>query len=311
MDRAGWDLVVVGGVDTDYLVCGPRLPTPGQTVQGDVFLEGPGGKGANQAVAAARLGARVALVARLGRDARGAAVLAHLSEEGVDTRHVTYDAEAVTGAALVHVDERGRKQILAALGANRRLTTADVRAAEAIRAARVLLAPLEVPLDSVWAALRIARAAGARTVLDPAPPAHLPDELLRLVDVIKPNRHEAEYLTGVDPRDRASALAVARRLLERGVGGVAVQVGDTGNLIVTHEGERWLPHLPVRAVDSTGAGDAFAAGLAVGMAEGRSALEAGPLASAAAALATTALGAQTGLPRRADVQALLAAAMER
>jgi ribokinase len=301
-----WDIVVVGGANTDYLVRGPKLPTPGATVEGDVFQEAPGGKGANQAVAAARLGARVTLVARVGVDDRGSTLVAQLLAEGVDTRYLVCDAEETTGVALVMVGDGGKKQILTAPGANRRLAVADVKAAAAaIAATRVVLIQCEIPLEAVMAAARLGREAGAHVVLDPAPPAALPDELLRLVDIIKLNAGEANVLTSVRVQDRASARTAAQRLLARGVGAVAVQAGEEGNLLVWRDGECWLPQLSVETVDATGAGDAFAAALAVGVAEGHSLQEAGPAANAAAALATTALGAQAGLPQRGAVLALL------
>jgi ribokinase len=305
--RTACDLVVVGGGNWDYLVRGPRLPGPGQTAEGDELHEAAGGKGANQAVAAARLGSRVALIARVGADARGDALLARLADERVDTSNVVRDPEAPTGVALILIDRAGEKQILTAPGANRRLTPRDVRAAEAtISAARLVLVQLEVPLESVSEAARLAREAGLRVVLDPAPPVALPDELLGLVEVIRPNASEAEALTGVRVRSRADARRAASILLRRGVGAVAVPAGRRGNLLVWPGGERWLPHLPVESVDATGAGDAFAAALSVKLSEGASFAEAGPFASAAAALATTALGAQAGLPRRGEVEALLA-----
>ena len=207
-----WDVVVVGSVNTDFLIRGPKLPTPGETALGEEFHEGPGGKGANQAVAAARLGARTALVARLGRDRRGDELAERLSAEGVDLRHVGRDAEAATGAAVILVDHRGEKEILIAPGANGRMGAADVdAAADMIRSARVVLCQLEIPLEAVLAACRMARTAGAKTILDPAPARPLPDELLRLLDVIRPNAVEAEALTGVPVHDRAAARRAAEQ----------------------------------------------------------------------------------------------------
>jgi ribokinase len=305
----GYDVVVVGGANMDYLARGPELPKPGGTVQGDEFQEAPGGKGANQAVAAARLGARVAFVGRVGGDARGDAVVERIVAEGVDTRFVIRDAGAPTGVAVIQVDRRGEKQILTAPGANRRLGVGDVEAAAAvIRATRVLLAQLEPPLDTVMEAARLARDVGARVVLDPAPPTELPDELLRSVDVIRPNAGEAEVLTKVRVRDRASARKAAGALIARGVAVAVVQAGPEGNLMMWRDGECWLPLIPVESVDATGAGDAFAAALAVALAEGRALPEAGRIASAAAALTTMKLGAQAALPRRDEVLALLARA---
>ena len=305
--HATYDVVVVGGANVDYLVRGPALPTPGATVRGTEFQEAPGGKGANQAVAAARLGAHVALVARVGADRRGDDLLERLAAEGVETCYVVRDQSERTGVAVVQVDARGEKQILTAPGANLRLGVGDVEAAgPLIRSARVLLTQLEAPLDTAMEAARVAHDAGARVVLDPAPAIPLPDELLRLLDVIRPNAGEARVLTSVEVRDRASARRAADVLLARGAGAAVVQAGGEGNLLVWSSGEYWLPHIPVVSVDATGAGDAFAAALAVQLAEECSLPEAGRFASAAAALATMKLGAQAALPGRAEVLALLA-----
>jgi ribokinase len=310
VQNATWDVVVVGGVNSDFMVRGGTPPAPGQTIPGREFYEGPGGKGANQAVAAARLGARVALVARVGKDERGEKMRRHLAGEGVDVRHVTHDDGATTGAALVWVDDDGEKRIVSVAGANERLTPEEVHAAaDTLRQSRVVLMALEVPLACVQAAAEIVASAGVRVVLDPAPPpedARLLDALLKQTYAVKPNAHEAEALTGIAVKDRGTARQAAERLRERGAEAVAVQVGSEGNLFVASEGERFVPNLPVKRVDATGAGDAFAATLAVQTALGKPFLEAGPFASAAAALTTTALGAQPPLPRKEDILALLA-----
>ena len=301
-----WDIVVVGGANMDYLVRGEELPKPGETVKGNLFQEAPGGKGANQAVAATRLGARVTLVARLGTDRRGNEILNNFKEEGIDTKFVVRDETGHTGVALVMVEEAGEKQIMTAPGVNRELSVDQVhRAAKAIQSAKILLTQLEVPLEALMLAARLAHEAGAKIVLDPSPPVSLPDELIQLVTVIKPNAREAEALTGVASRDRESAREAAKRLLDRGVGVVAIQAGDEGNLIVTAEQEFWFPIIPVQGIDATGAGDAFAAALAVGLLEERPWPQIGALASAAAALKTTKLGAQAGLPTREQVTELL------
>jgi len=302
-----WDIVVVGGANMDYVVRGRALPKPGETVMGDLFQEAPGGKGANQAVAVARLGARVALVARVGVDERGKTILERLKDEKVDTEYIVEDEREQTGVALILVGEGGEKEILTAPGANLQFSIEQIRAAATmIQSARILLTQLEVPLEALMLAARLARQAGAKVVLDPSPPISLPDELLRVVSLIKPNAREAEALTGIQVRDRDSARDAAKRLLERGVGAVAVQAGDEGNLIVTTEGEYWFPKIPIQSIDATGAGDAFAAALAVGLLEERSWQQAGAWASAAAALKTTKVGAQAGLPTRDQVLALLA-----
>lgn len=305
MTRA--DIVVVGGINFDYLVRGRRLPGPGETLAGDIFQEGPGGKGANQAVGIARLGAPVALVSRVGVDARGEALLEALRAAGVGLDHVARDRERATGVALIGVDSLGEKQILTAPGANHGLSESDIDSAQAtIAFAKVLVVGLEVPLPAVGAALRLAKAAGAKTILDPAPPQPLSEDLLRLVDVIRPNAAEAEVLTNVRAADARSAAQCGRLLLARGVGAAIIPAGDAGNLVVSRDEQHLLAHHQVESVDATGAGDAFVAGLAFALSERRSLLDAAAYGGAAAAFSTTRLGAQAGLPRRDDLSVFLA-----
>jgi ribokinase len=304
---AKYDVVVVGGINTDYLIFGETLPGRSQTLEGQVFQQGPGGKGANQAVAAARLGARVAIVGRVGHGLRGEAMIEALLEEGIDTQHIMRDEHAETGAAVIMVERSGEKQILTAPGANLNVTIYDVLKAEpAIRRARVLLTQLEVPAAVVTEALRIARANEVRTVLDPSPPREFDRSILKNVDLIKPNAHEAEVLTGIKVEDRASAQSAARRLIAEGARAVAIQAGNEGNLLVWTDGEHWLPRIRVETIDATGAGDAFAGTISFGLAQGKSLVEAGKLANAAAALATTKLGAQISLPTAPELQSILA-----
>jgi ribokinase len=301
-----FDVAVVGKANVDYLARAPRLPRPGEGVNGDLFQEAAGGKGANQAVGAARLGARAALVARVGSDARGALVLEALRREGVDARFVSRDAAERTGVALCQVDEEGQKQMLSFLGANARLSAGCVReAAPVLGSCKVLLVQLGVPREALVAALQIARGAGAKVVLDAAPGIPAEDSLLAQVELVRPNRFEAEALTGLRVRDRASAREAAAQLLRRGARSAVVQAGHDGDVLLWEGGEAWLPRFPVKAVDATGAGDAFSSALAVCIAEGRPLPEAGRFASAAAALATTVLGAQASLPARTAVQRLL------
>jgi len=305
MTRA--EIVVVGGINFDYVVRGARLPGPGETVAGDSFYEGPGGKGANQAVGIARLGGRAALVSRLGNDARGDALLESLADSGVDVRHVSRDSVLGTGVALIAVDAEGEKQIVTAPGANHALSEPDIDAArDTIAFAQVLVAGLEAPVGAVEASLRLAKAAGARTILDPAPPLPLSEELLRLVDVIRPNAAEAEALTNVRVTDARSAAQCGRVLLARGVGAAILSAGPAGNLVVSREEQHLLPHHEVDSVDATGAGDAFVAGMAFAFAEGRSLVDAAAYGGAAAAFSTTRIGARAGLPRREELSALLA-----
>lgn len=301
-----YDVAVVGKANIDYLARGARLPVPGEGLDATAFQEGCGGKGANQAVGAARLGARVALVARVGRDARGEAVVSALKAAGVDVSHVSRDPELLTGVALCQVDGLGQKQILSFLGANTALSAACIRdAAPVLGSARVVLTQPGVPMESFAEAIRIGHGAGAKVVVDPAPGVPLPDELLAHVDVIRPNAFEAHALTGIRVRDRESAREAGRQLLRRGAKAAAVQAGAEGDVLVYEEREIWLPRFEVERVDVTGAGDAFASALAVCVAEGQPLERAGRFASAAAALATTALGAQASLPTRDAVLNLL------
>jgi len=304
--NADWDVVVIGGINTDYLIRGEKFPRPGQTVEGEVFQQGPGGKGANQAVAAARLGARVAMVGRVGRGLRGEAMVVALAEEGIDTRYIMRDDHAETGAAVVMVERSGENQIVTAPGANLAVTIYDVLKAEpVIRTSRVLLTQLEVPVAAIAEALRIAKANAVQTILDPAPPGRIDRSVLYNVDIIKPNSDEAEALTGIYVDDRISALAAANKLLAEGVQTVVIQAGDEGTLMVWRGGQHWLPKVPVESIDTTGSGDAFAGALAFQLARGKSVVEAATFANSAAALATMKLGAQVSLPRREEVEALL------
>jgi len=301
-----YDVVVVGGANTDFVIKGAKLPEPGETVDGDSFLEASGGKGANQAIACARLGAHVAFVGSVGCDARGDQVVRDLRKENINLSHMARDGRVPTGVALIMVDAHAEKQILVAPGANHCFSVADVqRASSLLQATKVLLMQYEVPLAPLIRAAQIAHQAGVQIVVDPAPARPTPKQLLRLIDVIRPNSSEAKTLTGLKITNAATARRAARKLFAFGLRAVALPLGDRGDLIIWRDGEKWLPRLKVKAVDATGAGDAFAAGLAVALAEGLGYAEAGLLANAAAALTTTKLGAQAALPKRSEVIRLL------
>lgn len=302
--KARFDVVVLGGINYDFIIRGQKLPKPGETVTGVGFYEGPGGKAANQAVAASRLGARVALIGAVGNDSRGRELIQGLRREKVDVRKISRK-EAQTGAAVISVEASGEKQITAALGANLKLTIQDVRQARAyLENCQVFLTQFEAPMKCVIAAARIARNAGAIVVLDPAPAQRIPRELAKLVDVIRPNASEAETLTGIRVTSRKSAREAGRKLLAMGPRLVCLEAGGKGDLLLGCGEEIFLPRLKVKSVDATGAGDAFAAGLAVGLAENLPVREAGMLANATAALATTKVGAQEGMPVRSEVTRL-------
>jgi ribokinase len=302
-------ICVVGSSNIDLTFRTPSLPRPGETVAGQAFHLGFGGKGANQAVMATRLGARVTMVSKVGRDVFGELTLANYREQGIDTTHVGADAARFSGVASIVVDDEARNCVLVVPGANLGLSPRDVQdAAAAIRSAAVLLCQLEVPADTTLEAFRIARSAGVRTVLNPAPAVPLPEELLRLTDLCVPNETEIELLTGQPATTLAEAETAARVLLERGPHTVLVTLGDRGALMVEGPTAEHVPAVPVKAVDPTGAGDAFIGSLAVFLAEGRPLREAVRRGNAVAAMSVTRLGTQVAFPRRPEVEAFLAQA---
>ena len=302
-------IVVVGSTNTDLVVRAPSIPRPGETVLGSEFIQAGGGKGANQAVAAARLGAHVTLVARVGRDHFGREAVVAYRAEGIDTRYMVVDPSAATGVGLIVVDEGGENAIAVASGANARLDTVDVsQATRAIRMAEVLLLQLEIPLASSKRAVEIARQYGTRVILNPAPAKPVDDELLRHVAVLTPNEHEARMLAGLlgDPSDDLEAAG--RTLRGHGAGTVVITRGPAGLLLVDERGAREMPAPRVKAVDTTGAGDAFNGALAFGLASGREMEEALDYAQRVAAVSTTRMGAQPSLPRPEEVDAALGTA---
>jgi ribokinase len=295
-------IVVVGSLNMDLVVRSPRHPRPGETLLGREFHTFPGGKGANQAVAAARLGSQVKMIGRVGADAFGEALLQTLSKDGVDARQVEKLAEAPTGVALITVDDAGQNTIVVVPGANGELSPPDLLAAEsAFEGASVVVMQLEIPLRTVTYAADLAHRHGARVTLNPAPAQPLGSTLLKQVDVLIPNQPEAALLTG-----GASASESARRLRASGVRSVIVTLGEDGVLIVEDETEMRLPAHRVSVVDTTAAGDAFVGAFAVALSEGRSAREAAAWGNAAGALAVTRAGAQPSLPARSELEHFLA-----
>lgn len=303
--EVAWDVIVIGGANYDYSIAGDRLPERGETVMGGTLREGPGGKGANQAIAAARLGARVAFVGSVGDDDRGRRCLAALTDERIETGHCHVDPDVATGVALVMIGERGQKTIMTAPGANLKLTLDDIeRAALQISRSKVVLLQLECGVAAALTAAQLARSSRALTVLDASPAMPLPDDLLARIDVVRANASEAQVITDIEVRDVDSARTAAHELIRRGAGAACIATGH-GDLLVFDSDEAWLPHQHVRAVDVTGAGDAFAAGIAVGLAENRSLSDAAWLGCVASALKTTRVGAQVGMPHREEVDRFL------
>jgi ribokinase len=299
-------VLVVGSANIDFTVAAPRLPRPGETVTDGTLLVNHGGKGANQAVAARRLGADVRLIGCLGRDPSGAAIRAALKADDVGVEGLHESATAATGTALIVVDPAGENQITVAPGANRALTAAQVAARVTdFTWAEVVVCQLEIPLECVVVALRLAREHGAITVLNPAPvPSRPLDELWPLVDYLTPNAGEAERLSGLSVAGSGRADRAARLLRDAGVRTVIVTLGEDGARAYGDETEA-VPAFAVEVVDTTAAGDAFNGGLAVALAERRGLRDVLIFASAAAALACTRRGAQASLPARDDVSRLI------
>lgn len=297
------DIIVVGGANWDYFIRSSGLPRPGETIQGKSFYESAGGKGANQAIAASRLGAKVTLIAKIGKDLRGKKILETLTKEGIDTAQIITDVKTHTGVALISVSESGEKQIIVAPGANSNLIPTEIQKNHnIIGSAKVLLIQLEVPLETVKTAVQIAHWFKVFVILDPAPAQPLSKDFLKGIDVIKPNLLEAESLTGIPIGDRNDAKKAARKLLSLGVKNAIVQAPERGDLLLTEAGkELWLPHFPVNSIDKTGSGDAFLGAFATLIARGESLENAAIWGSAAAALKSMVPGAQAGLPKREDL----------
>jgi ribokinase len=302
----GNKIVVVGSSNTDMIVKLPHLPKPGETVSGGAFSTAAGGKGANQAVAAARAGADVGFVARVGEDSFGEQAIAGFVGDGIDVKHVTRNPAAPSGVALIFVDDAGENCIAVAPGANAELTPKDVEAAEElITKADVVVMQLETPIETVARAAALASQHGVRVILNPAPAQPLSDEILANVSILTPNESEAEMLTGIQVADDEGAAAAARALVARGVDTVILTLGSRGAFVFESESGELVPSFEVQAVDTTAAGDVFNGSLAVGLSEGMPLTGAVRFANAAAALSVTKLGAQPSAPTRSEIDAFL------
>jgi ribokinase len=302
-------VTVIASFMTDLVARAPRRPLAGESLIGSDFGIFVGGKGNNQAIAAARCGAQVAVIGRVGDDIFAQPVIDTLTANGIDSTYVTRDPDVGTGTAMIVVDPSGQNSIVVTPRANLRLMPKLLEVARpAFEGAAIVLAQLEVPIPTVLTAARLAREAGARFFLNPAPaPGEaLPDELLRLTSIIAPNEVEAAQLTGIPTDDQAGAERAAQALLERGPQDVILTLGARGALWVNHSHRELIPPIPVQQVDATAAGDAFCGALAAALALGQPMAVAVRWASAAGALAVTRMGASPSLPTRAEVEALLA-----
>jgi len=300
-------ICVVGSANVDLLCKLPRMPKMGETLIGSSFHLNCGGKGSNQAAMAAKLGADVTMVTKLGRDPLGEMAFRNYQNLGIDTRHVYWDEAHFTGVAPIFVDEAGRNMIVIFPGANLTLTPKEVReASDVICAADVVVCQLEIPVECSLEAFRIARDAGVRTILNPAPamPA-IPQELLQLCDIVAPNETEAEILTGMTVATLKEAQAAGSVLLVRGPHAVVITLGERGALLLNGKDVAHVPSVKVRAVDTTGAGDAFVGSLAFFLGEGSQLRQAVERSNAVAALSVMKVGAQASFPSREEVERLI------
>ncbi|MGB7294619.1 MAG: ribokinase [Candidatus Aminicenantales bacterium] len=300
-------IVVVGSSNTDMVIKTPRLPRPGETIIGGEFFMAAGGKGANQAVAAARAGGDVYFIARVGEDVFGRHSLDGFVRDGIHIEHIILDKSASSGIALIIVAPDGENSIAVASGANANLGVEDVQhAKDAIASADIVLMQLESPFETVIEAAEVASAAGVPVILNPAPAQVLGESILKRLSYLTPNKTEAEIMTGITLIAKADLDKTADMLLDKGMKGVLITLGPKGVYVATPERKEVVRAFPVTPVDTTAAGDAFNGALAVALAEGRSLIEAARFGNAAAAIATTKLGAQPSLPFRKDIERLMA-----
>jgi ribokinase len=300
-------ILVVGSSNTDMIIKLDRIPQPGETILGGEFATAADGKGANQAVAAARAGGDVTFIARVGQDMFGEKAVAGFVQDGIHVQYVTRDPTAPSGVALIFVAKDGENSIAVAGGANGRLSPADVKKVTgSIASAKALVMQLETPLETVLAAADLAAQAKVPVILNPAPARVLPDKLLKLVSILTPNETEAELLAGIAVTTEESEARAAEALLARGVQTVIITLGARGAFVAAAFIRELIPGFRVNPVDTTAAGDVFNGALAVALGEGRPRLEAVRFANAAAAISATRLGAQSSAPARNAIEAFLA-----
>lgn len=297
-------ILVIGSSNTDMTVRSATLPKPGETVLGGDFRMGPGGKGANQAVAARLLGGEVTFVCKLGRDMFGEGASKHYESCGLDTSKILW-SDKPSGVALITVDSKAENSIVVASGANADMTVTDIDSvADIIKSSGILLLQLEIPMDAVVHAAEIAYNAGVQVVLNPAPAAVLPAELLKCVSILIPNETEASAISGIDINNFETAAAAAERLKGMGVREVIITMGSRGSVVC--DGDcTFVPAVKVNAVDTTAAGDTFCGGVCVALSEGKDLLDAVKFATAASSIAVQRPGAQDSIPNRCEVDKLL------
>lgn len=294
-------ILVIGSSNTDMTVKSGKIPSPGETVLGGTFSMGHGGKGANQAVAASRLGGQVEFICKVGNDLFGKNSISQYEREGLDISHLQI-SDKPSGVALINVDASGENCITVAPGANMDLSPEDVeKCSEAISGCGILLMQLEISVDTVLRAARIAHEAGAMVVLNPAPACALPDEIFSLLDCFIPNESELALFSGMEVSDTQSVIKACKVLQDRGAGTIIVTRGSRGSLIYCDGKAVEIPAKKVAAVDTTGAGDTFCGALCVAISEGKSIEDAATFATTAASLTVQKMGAQASLPYRKDI----------
>ena len=295
-------ILVVGSSNTDMVINSHHLPAPGETIIGSTFFMNPGGKGANQAVAAARLGGHVTFICKTGNDIFGKRSLQLLHAEGINTSYILVDNENPSGIALITVNREGENCIVVASGSNAALRVSDLASLkEIIQKANTVLLQLEIPLSTVEFVAATAKAAGVKVILNPAPAAHLPDQLLKNVDIVTPNETEAEMLTGIPIIDEVSATLAAEKLKSKGIKTVIITMGAQGALLLNDDCCKIIPSISVKAVDTTAAGDVFNGALAVALSENYSISDAISFACKSAAISVTRLGAQASAPYKHEI----------
>jgi ribokinase len=300
------NIVVVGSSNTDMMIKVPRIPKPGETILGGKFTTAAGGKGANQAVAAARAGGKVTFIARVGDDLFGNQAIEGFKQDNINVENIKKDVNEPSGVALIYVDDQGENSIGVASGANAVLSIKDVdEAVEKITSADILLMQLETPLETVTTAAAIAKQAGVKVILNPAPARELDDSLLNTISAITPNESEVELLTGITVNDLSGTEKAAIKLLDRGLEIVIITLGSKGAYLKTKDQSEFVPGFSVDAVDATAAGDVFNGALAVAMAENKPIRDAVLFANAAAALSVTKLGAQPSAPMKEEIAKFL------
>ncbi|MBL7697104.1 MAG: ribokinase [Chitinophagaceae bacterium] len=295
-------ILVVGSSNTDMVINSPHLPAPGETIIGSSFFMNPGGKGANQAVAAARLGGNVTLICKTGNDIFGRQAAGIFENEGIDISYLVEDPDNPSGVALITVDDKAENTIVVASGSNATLSRADLEHSKnVIENASVVLMQLEIPLDTVQHVAEIARSRNVRVILNPAPACELDDAILKNISIITPNEKEAGMLTGVRVEDVESAKEAAKKLSRKGIGTVIITLGPKGALVYDGKNFEHVKTAEVKAVDTTAAGDIFNGALAVALNEGKELKEAAFFACKAAAISVTRKGAQSSAPYRKEI----------